>query len=141
MSNIPSVSFVESSSGVLPVVFGVRNRVLVIGEFDRGPTIPTFLGGYKDFSVRYGSSPDKNGSLGVQAVYEQGATNVAAIRVLGNEKRAHGDFTVSGITTNLPGTNYDYQTLSLNVNSISKVIPYTDTVLRTNITAVGTYAG
>jgi len=141
MATIPSVSFIEKPSATQPIQVGVRNRVLVIGEFDRGPTIPTYIGGGSDFAVRYGSDPTHNGSLGVQAALEQGALNIAALRVLGNEKRAYGQFNITGIATNAAGTSYDSQKLSLLASTIGAAVPNLNTVLRTSIQTSGRYTG
>jgi hypothetical protein len=141
MATIPSVNFIEQASSTQPIQTGVRNRVLVIGEFDRGPLGPTYIGGASDFAVRYGADPTNNGSLGVQAILDQGAVNIAALRVIGNEKRAYGQFNITGVATSAPGTNYDSQQLSLLASTIGNVVPNLNTVLRTNIEASGRYTG
>jgi hypothetical protein len=96
---LPGVSFTEDQVGVVPITSGVRNRIAVVGEFDRGPANQfSFLGGFSDFSTRYGSNTS-TGSQAVQAIYQQGAPHVSAIRVLGRSRQATASIAASGILT------------------------------------------
>lgn len=106
---LPGVSFTEDQVGVVPITGGVRNRVAVVGEFNRGPANQfSFLGGFSDFSSRYGSNTS-TGSQAVQAIYQQGAPHVSAIRVLGRSRQATASIAASGILTNALNSSFTLQ--------------------------------
>lgn len=114
---LPGVSFTEDQVGVVPITSGARNRVAVVGEFDRGPANRfSFLGGFEDFSTRYGSNTSK-GSQAVQAIYQQGALNVSVVRVTGNPAQASANIATSGLTTDSEDSSFSLQVSKVGVLS------------------------
>ena len=106
---LPGVSFTEDQIGIVPITGGVRNRVAVVGEFNRGPANQfSFLGGFSDFSSRYGSNTS-SGSQAVQAIYQQGAPHVSAIRVMGRARQATASIAASGIVTDATASFFTLQ--------------------------------
>jgi len=106
---LPGVSFTEDQIGIVPITSGVRNRVAVVGEFDRGPANQfSFLGGFADFSTRYGSNSSK-GSHAVQAIYQQGAPHVSVVRVLGRPSQATANIAASGSITDSSDSAFSLQ--------------------------------
>lgn len=114
---LPGVSFTEDQVGIVPITGGVRNRVAVVGEFDRGPANQfSFLGGFTDFSTRYGSNTAK-GSQAVQAIYQQGAPHVSVVRVMGSPAQATASISASGLTTNAEDSSFSLQVSKIGVLS------------------------
>jgi hypothetical protein len=95
---VPRIKITEQSQSFTPVGVNVRNRILIVGEFSRGPRTLRYIGGFDDFATTYGSN-SKRGSMAYQIAYNQGASEFALIRVLGSGKSARGQIRFNGITT------------------------------------------
>lgn len=95
---VPRIKITEQSQSFTPIGENVRNRILIVGEFSRGPRTLRYIGGFDDFATTYGSNT-KRGSMAYQIAYNQGASEFALIRVLGNGKTARGQIRFNGITT------------------------------------------
>lgn len=96
---IPYVKFHEITEAYAPVRSNIRNRIGMVGEFTRGPANTfTYIGGYSDFSRRFGADTS-GGSMAFQAAWDQGAKEFGLIRILGDKKPAQAVIRFSGYAT------------------------------------------
>jgi hypothetical protein len=94
--SIPYIKFHEVNDSTSPISPNARNRILIAGEFSRGPANEVrFIANYKDFSDRYGSD-NAIGSTAFQAAWDQGARDFALLRVLGAGSPAKGYIDFNG---------------------------------------------
>lgn len=120
---IPYVKFHEIQQNFAPVRTNIRNRIGMVGEFTRGPANQfTYIGGYNDFTRRYGAD-NARGSLAFQAAWEQGAKEFGLIRILGDQKPAQAVIRFSGVTTKA-------NKLVLYLRYVGDVVNRTDRLLR-----------
>lgn len=131
---IPQITFNEASVGFAPIQSNVRNRIAIIGQFNRGfANTFIYLNGFTQFANLYGSD-NSSGSIALQAAWDQGARDFAVIRVLGNSKPAKG-------TIILGGTASKDNNIDLKIAGIGNPTPALGSYFRNDITVNGGYTG
>lgn len=112
MNAIPSVFFNTTIEGITPINPIAKNRIGIIGKFDRGViNQPTYALGDEDVKKRY--NLDNNpGSLVYKSARAQGATEFALVRVLGRQKQACSAVLFNGIVSVNNNLNFDLIQLS-----------------------------
>jgi len=96
MPTIPNVFFNLTNTGTTPINPLVKNRIAIVGRFDRGIVgEPTYGLGDYDVRQRYGFA-DQPGDLAYRAARSQQAEDFALVRVLGQTKQACAAILLNG---------------------------------------------
>lgn len=97
----PSFSFDESNVGPRPVRTAVLDRIGLVGVFSRGPAMPQIVGP-KEAETLFGLD-SAEGSAHLQAILDQGVTDLVISRVLPLGARQMGQVKLAG-TASAAGT-------------------------------------
>ena len=131
---IPYIKFHEVNDSTSPISPNARNRILIAGEFSRGPANEVrFIANYKDFADRYGSDNTK-GSTAFQVAWDQGARDFGLIRVLGAGSPAKGYIDFNGYASKSNDMTLAMRFIGDPVIRSLRTIP-------TSITTTGNYVG
>jgi hypothetical protein len=93
----PSFSFDESNVGLRPVRTAALDRIGLVGVFSRGPVNPQIVGP-KEAETLFGLD-NAEGSAHLQAILDQGVTDLVISRVLALGAPQEGKMRVEGIAT------------------------------------------
>lgn len=111
----PNISFNSKLIGPAPTRPAWRNRYAIIGEFNRGPVVPTTSSQREVLASLYGED-NSSGSIALQQAFRQGATNAMIARAVPSalESKFKAEFSGQSIYVQ-PVTGYESEVSNTNV--------------------------
>lgn len=103
----PNISFNSKILGPTPVTPPWRDGYAIVGEFNRGPTIPTQSSQLSVLTSLYGEDKS-SGSIALQQAMINGASNATVVRVVPGTESSDMFFQLSGDNVNIvPKVSYE----------------------------------